>query len=109
MSTLADFVVGNVALGRGFEPFDVWVPLVEVFLTGPAVHALSPQVETAALKIAAHQIDDVGFRQSELLLNGFKRGAVLPSHFDDPVQIPFDPLVRRGLGLPCLHVGCAFG
>lgn len=54
-----------------------------------AAYPLSPHFETRRLHVAAHEGPDFIFFEPELKLNGFKRGAVFPGHFNDAGNVAF--------------------
>ena len=54
-----------------------------------AFHARAPQPKRVGLQLVAHQSDDFRFRPARALLNGFKAGAIFPSHLDDGRNVAF--------------------
>jgi hypothetical protein len=48
-----------------------------------ACGSLPPEFEGAGFELAAHQADDGGLIKPKLNGDGFKAGAVFPSHFND--------------------------
>ena len=60
-----------------------------MFLGNALVYAFSPQIETAAFELAAHQGDHLGFADLKLSFDGLKGGAIFPSHFNDPICLDF--------------------
>ena len=60
-SRFADFVAGDGALHIGFEPENVRISLMPVFLTDPAVDTLSPGAKTTGLQFSTHQDNNLSF------------------------------------------------
>jgi hypothetical protein len=85
--SFTDFVEGNLSLPGAFEPVNLRIAFHEVFLAHPTVDTLAPQVKRLALELTPHEFDYLGFRQSELQFNGFKRGTVFPRHLNDPIDL----------------------
>jgi hypothetical protein len=86
---LADFVVADGPLAAAFESADFARAQGGVFLGYALVHAFAPEVETRALELASHQGNNLGFADVKLGFDRLKRGAVFPSHFNDPVCLDF--------------------
>ena len=86
---LADFVVADDPLAAALETAHFIRTQRSVFLGNALVHAFSPQIETGALELASHQGDHLGFADLKLSFNGLERGAIFPSHFNDPICLDF--------------------
>jgi hypothetical protein len=95
ISTLADFIHGYGGLPTAFEPFDIGIAFLGMFLADAAIDPFTPQVEAASLQFTAHDGNDFRFGQVELELNGLERGAIFPSHFDDAVEVLRNHFVRK--------------
>jgi hypothetical protein len=77
--------MGNGPLSSAFKPTNSRTPFYEVLLTNPTINALSPQIKTTALKIPAHEFNNLSLRHAKLKVNGLKRGTVFPGHFYDSI------------------------
>ena len=53
----------------------------------PPAHPFAPHLERRGLHRLAHQLDHLLFRNSELVVDCLKGGAVLPSHLDDAIEL----------------------
>ena len=58
-----------------------------MLVTHAAVDTFAPQIKTAPLQLPAHEGDYIRFTQPKLKLDGLKRGAVFPRHFNDAVGL----------------------
>lgn len=54
---------------------------------GSALDAHAPPFKRARCKRSAHHLYHLGLRDSKALLDGFKRGSVLPSHLNEGSHI----------------------
>lgn len=70
-----------------FETVDFGIAFLGMLLTYAAVDTLSPKIEAASFKLPTHNAYDFRLRNAKLHLDGFKRGAVFPCHFDDAVEV----------------------
>ncbi len=86
-STLADLIHADLPLPAAFEPVDVRVSFLRMFLADAAVDPGPPEEEAFPFQMTAHQIDHLGFGKPELDVDGFEGGAVFPGHFDDAVDV----------------------
>jgi hypothetical protein len=78
--------MGNSPLSGAFKPTNSSTPFYEVLLTHPTIYALSPQIKTTALKIPAHEFNNLRLRHAKLKVNGLKRCTVFPGHFYDSID-----------------------
>ena len=52
-----------------------------------AAHPLSPELERRRFQVLTHHSNDLRLGKSELKFNRLEGRAVLPGHFNDPIQI----------------------
>ena len=84
---LADLIHGYGRLSAAFETVDFGISFLGMLLAHPAIDPFTPQIEAATLQLPTHNTYDLRLGHSELHLDGFKRGAILPGHFDDAVNV----------------------
>ena len=86
MSTLADFIGGDLTLPVAFKPADVRISFFKVLGADACIHPGTPKLKAFFLQLASHHCNHFRFRQPKLKFDGFKRGAIFPGHFDDPIN-----------------------
>jgi hypothetical protein len=60
-----------------------------MLLANTSIDSLTPKVKTAAFEMFAHESYNLRLAFGKLKTNGFKRGSIFPSHFNNSIGIVF--------------------
>ena len=73
-------------LGRAVASADRFRAQTEVFGLS-AADSFTPRSKSARIQLRPHDLNNCPLASSEIGLNGFKRSAILPGHFNNPREI----------------------
>lgn len=85
-SSLRNFVAADLPLPRTFEAQHLRIGLGQVFDTHTRRNPFTPAPKTGWFQMAAHELFHFALRQTELQLDGIKRRAILPGHFNNAIN-----------------------
>ena len=91
--TLWDFVVWNMALARTLMTSNFKASFSPMFCASP-LHSSAPCAPRTGLHLMAHQRYSFGFRYAKLVFDGIERRAILPSHFNDTINLSLGKILR---------------
>jgi hypothetical protein len=70
-----------------FEPGNIGVSFLGMFLTNATVDPLPPEIETTAFEFAPHQRNNLRLTKCKLYPYRFKGRSIFPGHLDDSVNV----------------------
>lgn len=86
--SFANLITADRSLSATLETTDACGSDMTVFGIS-SFHSFPPHGKTAFFTVSAHQFNDLWLFYTKLKMNGFKRGAVFPGHFNDSVDLFF--------------------
>jgi len=86
-TSLGNFIARNTSLTAATKAIDIVGSFVKVLVADLLMNPFPPKFETRGLELSPHQRHYIGFCQPKLGKDGLERSPILPSHFNDPIDL----------------------